>query len=1224
MPPEWLLKKWRHGRGVVQRRAEATRNLPTKQKRDDTKEGLSRGDLRDRELEGQDALRVLCNARNADSHHAQKIAQLRHLMEAVPGHTTEDLRVAVLSLRLSLDAHHVVLCESADAGVEHAQEVAPELAVPPFTDIAYYLTLRKFCESLWEVDGSLKLKAPGLPTKTMYKDAMAGLRFDSVQGSLSALAMRLCEVFSGSAVHGQYGYGRKRRQRRRLNTDAEMEESDDSEGMAPDLVSGSAVPSKGCSGLCGLGDPSHEQSALHREIFEDGLDWDAMLGDPAELAENKVLKLLGRTVVPLADAPAELWKDAELTRATIMSVLAEGPRAHPQKKQVQLDWSQRRPRAILRQWMEKGGRDQTVRPPRILLIGTAGSGKTSSIEAALEPVVEHAKTTPGSTSLPYAACAWNGVAAVNMGLGARTMSGLLGLSGGKVPEGAQFAALVQRFMGVHVLVIDEIGNVESDALALSSDVLDSVMRVVLQLPPCHQFNGGFGGLAVVLSGDLAQLPPVRRSGYLLADPELVGARRRRGVLLFHEFTDVVKLKRRYRQRMQSGREIQYAEMTVRMRDAALTVEDDQFLRGLSFETLSEEEQLAYQSEDTLWLSAENARVDNWNAQLLGMVATKRDEMVIEAAAHYPSLPGAGRSCHAFRSYVRHRFRCCRGAVVMLTVNKLWGVDVVPAGLMNGARGKVVGVMKIGAIDSGNLAFVVDFSSYTGQPFFPNIEGSATWVPVGVEEIPCEVDAKVVRAGYPLRLAYSVTGHKSQGLGVDRLGIDFTATHMKPAHLPGWPFTALTRAYSGDAVCVMGLPPLGDFVKMRDDKLFVWRSVWEERFDKLHDLFLQQQYGVENPVEHEVAMHWSEFKGSAKEWAEVETMLRHRGVAEPPPETYRHIAQDQTRSDVQSDRVRQADALAGHGKAMVRDGFRMGQMVLDTERVQQVAARHVAAFKQRQELQNLLQCSVADATKVLAGLTRKRRSLGMPVLQHTSTAPSVYAKTHNLVSPLDGFAACAKAVPGLEGRRWKAVEFGQWATQPGMPGGRGGLACMWLSLFAGFVQATRQHPALWEDCDKELREAVEEQAHAAQRDGIEASLRPNSALRQGAAALRRCVCAQMQTPRGLAQFGEFFVTDLVSDMVEGVSAEVARISRFVETIQAVERGEEMADHTFMFFAAQALAVRVLAIHWQPWARLPPTGWLVTEVNDGIANIDSSRTLVIGYLDLHFVPVLEMNP
>ena len=144
---------------------------------------------------------------------------------------------------------------------------------------------------------------------------------------------------------------------------------------------------------------------------------------------------------------------------------------------------------------------------------------------------------------------------------------------------------------------------------------------------------------------------------------------------------------------------------------------------------------------------------------------------------------------------------------------------------------------------------------------------------------------------------------------------------------------------------MDLPPLKDFVKMRDDKLFLWRSGWEERFGDLHEQLLQRQCGVEDGLEHEIAMHLSEFKGSPAEWVEVEAMLRHRGIAEPQPETYQYIAQQETLGDVPRDSVRQAEALAGHGKAMVRDGFRMGKMILDTQRLEQSAGSQTAALKQ---------------------------------------------------------------------------------------------------------------------------------------------------------------------------------------------------------------------------------------------------------------------------------------
>ena len=82
--------------------------------------------------------------------------------------------------------------------------------------------------------------------------------------------------------------------------------------------------------------------------------------------------------------------------------------------------------------------------------------------------------------------------------------------------------------------------------------------------------------------------------------------------------------------------------------------------------------------------------------------------------------------------------------------------------------------------------------------------------------------------------------------------------------------------------------------MRDAKLFLWRSAREDRFEELREMFLQKQCGVEKGHEHE----------------------------------------QESRNDVPRDTVRQADALAGHGKAMVRDGFRMGSMVFDSGRLEQ--------------------------------------------------------------------------------------------------------------------------------------------------------------------------------------------------------------------------------------------------------------------------------------------------
>ncbi len=214
-PPDWVLKKWKHGRNVVQRRAEAackgrSRRTP---KMENASGEPSRNDLRDRETEGRDALRLLCNIKTGDAHHVQQIAHIRLAIAVLPGHSTEDLRVALLCLQLPLDTQHVITFETTVGAIQYDDEVAPQFAVPAFTDVAYFLTLQTFCKSLWSASGVLSVKGPGKPTKQMYKDAMVALRFDSIQGSLGALAMRLCEASSGHAAPGQYGSGKKRRRR---------------------------------------------------------------------------------------------------------------------------------------------------------------------------------------------------------------------------------------------------------------------------------------------------------------------------------------------------------------------------------------------------------------------------------------------------------------------------------------------------------------------------------------------------------------------------------------------------------------------------------------------------------------------------------------------------------------------------------------------------------------------------------------------------------------------------------------------------------------------------------------------------------------------------------------------------------------------------------------------------------------------------------------------------
>lgn len=252
------------------------------------------------------------------------------------------------------------------------------------------------------------------------------------------------------------------------------------------------------------------------------------------------------------------------------------------------------------------------------------------------------------------------------------------------------------------------------------------------------------------------------------------------------------------------------------------------------------------------------------------------------------------------------FRYVPHAPVMLTTNNLVGRNTVAVGLMNGARGTIVGEV---LTDKGDFAYCVcHFPTYRGAPFW-TVPGTEQWVPIAPEEIRAKSNAHIVRLQLPLVLAFALTCHKAQGLGVEWLGIDLRAQYLKPCALPGWFFVALTRVFSGENVAIHGLPPDPvPFVEGRADRLFEWRSQWERKFDDLHAAFLAR-LGI--TAADEVAAHTATAR-TAAEAAEIAGMLSHRGVLDVPPDVFAHMQS--------SAPPRQSVVLKTGSKRARRDGY----------------------------------------------------------------------------------------------------------------------------------------------------------------------------------------------------------------------------------------------------------------------------------------------------------------
>ncbi|CAK5270705.1 unnamed protein product [Mycena citricolor] len=405
--------------------------------------------------------------------------------------------------------------------------------------------------------------------------------------------------------------------------------------------------------------------------------------------------------------------------------------------------------------------------------GTAGCGKTYLIHAICQELrrlaAEHDQPDPIRVLAP------SGVAAFN--IRGRTIHSALGL-----PE---------QWRGAHFVIIDEKSMLGLRTLSQ----IDSRLRQILP----HRSNNVFGGLNLALVGDFAQLPPVGDRP-LYAPPSTdvsdSGSMSRDGSRLYQMFTESYRLRVVHRQQGDSPEQTAFRNLLHHASKGSLSVAEWETLQTRCFSNLNEAEKASFQDSLCLFTTREDVNAINLQEiQALGEPCARIK------ARHDGGSEAARASADDAGGLEAQLILSCRSQV-MITRN-LWQEQ----GLVNATVGTVEDIIwPPGATTSDLLEVVlVSCKDYTGptswrtepRPGFPN---GIPIVPVPAVKSTFDVGGKQVsRVQIPLRLAWAVTVHKSQGLTIAKIRLGLG----KKEFAVGLTFVGLSRVKALNDIAIMG-------------------------------------------------------------------------------------------------------------------------------------------------------------------------------------------------------------------------------------------------------------------------------------------------------------------------------------------------------------------------------------------------------------------------------------
>ncbi len=405
----------------------------------------------------------------------------------------------------------------------------------------------------------------------------------------------------------------------------------------------------------------------------------------------------------------------------------------------------------------------------VFLTGEAGSGKTHLLNRYITFLHKHNISVGITASTGIAATHLNGTTIDSWsGLGIREQ-----LTDNDLQELSHKHYLKIRLLGTKVLIIDEISMLHAYKL----DMIDKICRFF------HYNNLPFGGIQVVLCGDLFQLPPVSKNNSLAE------------FIFKSQIWNQMDLKICYLDKQFRQSDKTYIQILNSIRRNEMTDDTLKLLIKRIGHTVTSSITLPK-------LYTHNIDVDTINMEELEKIKDKPNIYEMTSKGHEHLVDFMKKSCLAPETLVLKK-----NAVVMFVRNN------IKEGFVNGTLGKVVGFDRL------------------NNPIVETLKGKRIYVQKMSWTVEENNIVKAEISQIPLRLAWAITVHKSQGMTLDAAEMD-----LSKSFVTGMGYVALSRLRTLAGLKLLGFNDLALQVNpqiIEFDKLLVDKS--KEEVEKLKKL-----------------------------------------------------------------------------------------------------------------------------------------------------------------------------------------------------------------------------------------------------------------------------------------------------------------------------------------------------------------------------------------------------